>query len=338
VSIVSGLGEFAGYSLRAVSGWIADRTGRYWTITIVGYIINMLSVPALALAGNWPTAAGLVVAERTGRAIRRPIVQAMISHAGEQVGRGYAFGLNESLDAAGATIGPLVIAFILGRWGGYRTGFAALLVSAFLCLLTLITTRHAYPNPATLEHSTGDRGPLSRAYWLYLAGAAMIGFGFVDFSLIAFHFNKAGTLSKDWVPIAYAIAMGAGVVANLFIGRLYDKVGSSILILAFLAGSLFAPMVFFGGAVWAVAAMALWGLNKGAQDTLFKAAISGLISAGDAAPHLAFSILDSESHGSPGVLLSGCCTTGRSPRLWSFPLRDNWHRCLCSTGRIGQQG
>src|SRR5438552_7198641 len=129
ISIVSGFGEFVGYALRAVAGSIADRTGRYWTITFVGYAINMLAVPALALAGNWPLAAGLIVGERTGRAIRRPVVQGMISHAGEQVGSGRAFGLNESLDAAGATVGPLIMALVLAERGNYRfrrTGYRSL--------------------------------------------------------------------------------------------------------------------------------------------------------------------------------------------------------------------
>src|SRR3954454_8112323 len=53
VSITAGLGEFLGYALRSVSGYIADRTGRYWLVTIVGYAINLLAVPAMALAGNW---------------------------------------------------------------------------------------------------------------------------------------------------------------------------------------------------------------------------------------------------------------------------------------------
>ncbi|HWF10762.1 MAG TPA: MFS transporter [Bryobacteraceae bacterium] len=193
VSIVSGFGEFAGYSLRAVSGFIADKTGRYWTMTLVGYAINLLAVPALALAGNWPVAAALIIAERTGRAIRRPIVQGMISHAGEQTGRGRAFGINEALDAAGATIGPVVVALVLARRGDYRTGFAVLLLSALLCLATLIATQRTYPNPEKFETQTRAQGrSLPRAYWLYLAAGAMIDFGFVDFSLIALcPFGKA---------------------------------------------------------------------------------------------------------------------------------------------------
>jgi hypothetical protein len=73
VGFVAGFGELIGYSLRSVSGYFADKTQKYWIVTFGGYLVNMLAVPALALAGNWPLAAALIVAERTGRAIRRPL-------------------------------------------------------------------------------------------------------------------------------------------------------------------------------------------------------------------------------------------------------------------------
>jgi hypothetical protein len=79
VGVVAGTGELLGYSLRSVAGYFADKTQRYWLIVFVGYVINMLAVPALALSGNWPIAAALIVAERTGRALRKPVVDAMIS-------------------------------------------------------------------------------------------------------------------------------------------------------------------------------------------------------------------------------------------------------------------
>jgi MFS family permease len=66
VGVVAGFGELIGYGLRLVSGYLSDRTGRYWAITIVGYIVNLFAVPLLALAGNWPLAALLMIAERTG--------------------------------------------------------------------------------------------------------------------------------------------------------------------------------------------------------------------------------------------------------------------------------
>src|SRR5215216_2085600 len=81
IGITAGIGEFLGYALRSVSGYISDKTGKYWLTTFIGYIVNLLAVPALALTGNWPVAAGLVIAERVGRAIRKPTVESMLSYA-----------------------------------------------------------------------------------------------------------------------------------------------------------------------------------------------------------------------------------------------------------------
>src|SRR5580698_268963 len=67
IGAIAGGGELAGYAIRSVSGAIADRTGLYWIETWAGYVINMLCVPALALVGSWPAAAGLMIGERAGR-------------------------------------------------------------------------------------------------------------------------------------------------------------------------------------------------------------------------------------------------------------------------------
>src|ERR1041385_46499 len=62
VGFVAGGGELLGYSLRSIAGYLADKTQKYWVVIFAGYIINMLVVPALALAGNWPLASVLIVA------------------------------------------------------------------------------------------------------------------------------------------------------------------------------------------------------------------------------------------------------------------------------------
>src|SRR5436190_9305053 len=152
VSITAGLGEFLGYSLRSVSGYISDRTGRYWLITFAGYAINLIAVPAMALAGNWQVAAGLVLAERIGRAIRKPTVEAMLSYTTNELGKGWVYGLNTALDEIGATIGPLVIALVLLLHGNYQTGYALLAVSAGLALVALTMARVRFPLPSRLEH------------------------------------------------------------------------------------------------------------------------------------------------------------------------------------------
>jgi nitrate/nitrite transporter NarK len=72
VGMVAGFGELIGYVLRLVVGYLSDRTGRYWTFTLVGYVVNVLAVPCRALAGRWELAAALMIAERFGKAIRTP--------------------------------------------------------------------------------------------------------------------------------------------------------------------------------------------------------------------------------------------------------------------------
>jgi MFS family permease len=282
VGVAAGFGEFVGYGLRSISGYVADKTHQYWTVVVLGYAINMLAVPALALAGNWPVAAGLIIAERTGRAIRRPAVEAMISHAGRLIGRGWVFGLNEALDQTGATIGPLIAAFALFMHGGYRRAYAMLLIPAGLCLATIVAARVLYPRPEELEKTIAQtlhtRG-FSKAYWTYVTAGALIAAGFVDFALIGFHFQKAATVPQAAIPIFYAIAMAAGALAALVFGRLLDKLGLPIVLAAFFGSALFAPLVFFGGFALALVGMVLWGIGVGAQDSLLKAVLTDVVPA-----------------------------------------------------------
>jgi predicted MFS family arabinose efflux permease len=293
IGIVVGFGELLGYGLRSVSGFLADKTHKYWLVAMVGYAINMLAVPALALAGNWPMAAALIIAERTGRAIRRPSVEAMISYAGKEIGHGWVFGLNEALDQVGATVGPLIVALVLYLKGGYRYGFAVLLVSALLCLGTLVVARILYARPHELEGKStpalSSKG-FPKAYWLFVAGGAFIAAGFADFALIAFHFRKSAVVSQNVIPVFYAVAMGAGAIASLVFGRLLDRIGFPVLIFAFVLSALFAPFVFLGGASLALIGMTLWGVGMGAQDSLLKAVLTKEVSAG--ARSTAFGLFD----------------------------------------------
>ena len=280
VGFVAGFGELVGYGLRSFSGYFADKSHRYWLVTFIGYCINMLAVPALALAGNWPVAAALIVAERAGRAIRRPAVEAMISHAGSSLGRGWVFGFNEALDQAGATIGPLITAFVLYQRGGYHHAFAVLLISAVLCLLTLCVARTLHQRPEELEersaHLTLGKG-FARSYWLYLTAGALIAAGYADFALISFHFQRTSTVSQNLIPVFYAVAMAAGAVASLIVGKLFDRLGLRTVMVAVVLAALFAPLAFFGGASLALIGTALWGIGMGVQDSALKAILSGVV-------------------------------------------------------------
>ena len=113
VGIVAGFGELVGYVLRLASGYLSDKTGRYWTIMAFGYVLNVAAVPLLALAGSWEFAAFLMIAERTGKAIRHPARDTILAGAAKEIGVGWGFGLHEAMDSIGALLGPLAVAAVL---------------------------------------------------------------------------------------------------------------------------------------------------------------------------------------------------------------------------------
>jgi len=88
-------------------GRLVDKTKRYWLFAIIGYTVNLLVVPSLALTNNWQAAALLIILERIGKSIRKPAKDTLTSFAGAQLGYGTTFALEELLDQLGATIGPL---------------------------------------------------------------------------------------------------------------------------------------------------------------------------------------------------------------------------------------
>jgi len=281
VGIVSGFGELVGYGLRSLFGYISDRTGKYWTMTILGYALNLLAVPLLALAGRWEIAAFLMIAERMGKAIRTPARDAMLSHATTQTGRGWGFGLHEAMDQIGAMLGPAVVALVLYFKGGYQSAFGLLLIPALLALGVLAAARFLYPRPRDFEESQEKQGKkgFPRIFWIYLAAVALLAAGFADFPLIAYHFNKVSVLSDEWVPVFYAIAMGVDALAALVFGRLFDRKGIPVMAIAALISSLFAPLVFLGGFYLALLGMTLWGVGMGAQESIMRAAIAEMVPA-----------------------------------------------------------
>jgi MFS family permease len=278
ISIIAGAGEFLGYALRSVAGWTADKTGKYWPVTIVGFAINLFAVPAMALAGNWQVAGLLILAERTGRAIRKPTVEAMLSYSTGALGTGWVYALNTALDETGATIGPLLMAWAMYRHASYRVSYSLLLISAGLAFVALIVARVIFPVPANLEQGerTAKAGAerFTTAFWLYMIAAACFGAGLMSFEFIAFHFASHGTASAHWIPVFLGIATGFGVLANLVLGRLYDRSAIATVVGAILVSAFFSPFVFLGGFGVALFGMLLWGIGYAVQDTLFKAVVA----------------------------------------------------------------
>jgi len=281
VGAVSGLGEFLGYGLRLVSGYLAERTRAYWLATFLGYGM-ILAIPLLAFANRWEVAALLLILERIGKAIRSPARDTILSHATAQTGRGRGFAVHEFLDQLGGVAGPLLFGAAFAVRQSYRDGFNMLWLPAVATLLVLLIARLRVPNPEGLERETptstsGEAQRLPRAFALYALFTFFSVAGFATFAVLAYHWNAQGLINAGQISLLYALSMGIDAFAALLIGRIYDRIGLLGLVLVPLL-TLPVPFLGFSNALApAVAAAVLWGVVMSAHETVMRAAIADMI-------------------------------------------------------------
>lgn len=300
IGFVSGLGELIGYSMRYLFGRLTDRTRRYWPMVILGYVLDILAVPALALVGEhgWVAACLLLVIQRMGKAIKKPAKDTVMSFAASQEGAGKSFGIQEVLDQIGAFLGPvlLYLVMLLRQEGAtlraYSVCFAVLAIPGAITLVLLLITRAKFPNPEKFEPEAKEFVPfrMKKEFVLYIAGISLFAFGFIDYSIIIMHVSRSlpslsaglaetsSLVNGGTLPLLYAGAMLVDAVAALLFGLLYDKKGVRALILSTLISAPFAAFVFLGNSVpLLLVGIALWGVGMGAQESILKAAVTGMV-------------------------------------------------------------
>ena len=288
IGFVSGIGELCGYSLRLISGFVADKTRKYWTLVIAGYVIQVLAIPALALIPEhgWIWACGLVILERIGKAVKKPAKNTLVSFAASEIGTGKGFAYQEFLDQLGAFLGPVILfvtAIVKGTedlFTTYRLSFAVLLIPAMITIALVLSAKIKYPNPEMFEkqEEVPSAFRLKKSFVLYMAAICLFAFGFADFTLITLHAAKKLAFPESALSLLYAAAMAVDAFAALVFGWLYDKVGMKALILSTLCSTFFSCFVFLSGEAWMIGiGILLWGIGMGAQESVMKAAVSGII-------------------------------------------------------------
>lgn len=281
VGFIVGFGEFLSYILRIISGYYVDKTSKYWVATGLGYLLNLIAIPLLAIVTSWKIAALLILIERIGKAIRTPPRDAMLSYASHKMGRGRGFGIHQLLDQIGGMTGPLIIGVALFYEDSYHFGYALLAIPAVLSLSVLFIAKKRYPHPQHLEIEPVEiTSPtkIPHLLWVYLIGAMFLAAGYADFPLIAFHFHKTGLLQPFWIPLFYAISMGFSAISALLFGFIYDRDGSKTLVIAIVLSALSPVCAFLGDFKLALLGMILWGIGMGAQRTLLKAYVGDMVS------------------------------------------------------------
>jgi MFS family permease len=304
VGAVAGIGEFIGYGLRVGSGYLVQRRGRYWTWTITGYGLTVLSVPLIGLTHVIIPALLLYGTERLGKAVRAPAKDTLLSYASTQTGRGTAFGVHQVMDQTGAVAGPLLLAAVLWQQtGNYRLAFGVLIVPGAVVMALLFWLRYRVPAPVDYEVApaapagpasapaaspAGPAGPspgsgegsarpaLSALVWQYIGTVGLLSLGIASFPLLAYHAQTQGLLTSAQVPLVFALAMAVDGLSGLLVGRLYDRRGPRVLLLVPVAAGLSA-VAFTDNADLIWVGVAIWGVVNGVLDSTVKAVVTELV-------------------------------------------------------------
>ncbi len=289
VGFITGFGEAVALVLRLGTGPLADRTRKYWPLTIAGYALTVIAVPFMALASSLWQASALVITERFGKAVRTPARDTMLSHAGAEMGRGKAFAIHEALDQSGALLGPLLVGLMVAV-SGFQLGFGVLAIPGAAALAAVILLRRAAPDPARYDtHFLSEptpapgqarvRVPLPARFWWYSAFTAVSMFGFSTFGVISYHLEVQKVMPSALIPVTYAVSMGAAALAALASGALYDRIGLRGLLIALplTAAVPFLSFTTAPGLVWTGAVV--WGAALGIHESTLRAAVADLVPA-----------------------------------------------------------
>ena len=301
VGLITGAGEAMALVLRLFSGSFADRSGRYWSLTILGYAMTAVCVPLLALTPfvaslGLALATTLILLERAGKAVRSPSKSALLAGAAASVGSGRGFAVHKALDQVGAFAGPLLVAGVIALVGVTWPAFAVLAIPGAICMLLLFSLRRhsaaggrtkrsdrpdssphtAAPDVASAEATVEPRA-LPAQFYAFAVSCALGTLGLMTFGVISYHLVAAGLVATAVVPLVYAAAMGTEAVAALVTGFAYDRWGAAVLFT--LPVTIVAvPALALGGTLGVVlVGVLLWGAVTGVQDSTVKALVADLV-------------------------------------------------------------
>ena len=300
VGLVTGAGEAVALVMRLAFGPIADRTGRYWSLTIVGYGLTAVCVPLMALsprlgAAGLAFAVTMILLERLGKAVRSPSKSALLAHVASAVGRGRGFGLHKALDQVGAFAGPLVVAGVVAV-ASLWWGLAVLAVPGAVAMLLLFALRRRVPDPSVYDDAPAPAAPERpdppRGWWAdavgrglpadffrYAFAASLTTGALVTFGIIGYHFTVDDLLPVAAVPVVYAAAMAVEAIAALAVGAVYDRTGPRVLLLVPVLVALVPALALGSTLVAVLGGLLAWGLAQGVQDSTVKAVVADLVDA-----------------------------------------------------------
>jgi MFS family permease len=281
VGIIEGIAEATAAITKVFSGALSDRLARRKTLAAFGYGLAALTKPVFPLAPSvgWLVAARFV--DRVGKGIRGAPRDALIADLSPPEIRGASFGLRQSLDTAGAFIGPLLaIALMFALANDFQGVFWFAVTPAVLAFALIVLAVHEPPRPAGLRTvrnplARAELALLGRAYWCVVALAAL--FTLARFSE-AFLILRAEGLGLELalVPVVLVVMNAAYALSAYPVGVLSDRTGPVGLLTIGLILLIGADLLLASaqGLAALTAGIVLWGLHMGFTQGLLAALVA----------------------------------------------------------------
>lgn len=284
VGLIEGIAEATAAIVKVFSGALSDWLGRRKLLAAIGYGLAACTKPVFPLATTlgWVVAARFI--DRIGKGIRGAPRDALIADLAPPGLRGAAFGLRQSLDTAGAFIGPLLAIGLMALSGNdFRLVFWVAVLPAFGAFALIVLAVHDPLPAATARH----RSPLSRrelarlppAYWWVVGIAAVFTLARFSEAFLVLRAQALG-LGLMWVPAVLVLMNVVYSLSSYPIGRLADRMPRGSLLAAGFAVLVAADLVIalFDGLTGLAVGVVLWGLHMGMTQGLLAALVA------DAAP------------------------------------------------------
>jgi MFS family permease len=271
---LDGAADFASSVVKVGAGRLADHPRRRGPLVVIGYLVAVVVRPVIALATAAMQVITLRVVDRLGKGLRGPARDALIADATPLPLRGRAFGLQRSLDHAGAVLGPLAAWALLASGTLDVPGviMASIVPGVLVLALTLLAVRGASGAArATPAPPVSPRGSLQLPVPVALVAASHV--VRLPDALLLLHVQRLG------VPVAAVTLLWAAVhvaksLASFRGGSLSDRFGPGrVLSFAWLAYAALAGGLAFAHAPWHGWALfmglsALVGLTEGPERAL----------------------------------------------------------------------
>lgn len=281
VGAVLGIAEFAGWAVRPLGGYIADRTGRFSSVVRLGYG-GLLVIPLMGVVPVWWGVAGLAFLERVFKGLRAPSRDAMLARLRGNIGLGTTFGLHELMDQVGAVLGPLLAVFILTAFNTTSHVFLFLAIP-YAALIITLTRIPEYREPMA---SSSKLKP-SSSIGIYSVSAGLNAAGLLPLPIVLYMISVVEGGGSWIVPAAYALAMVVDAAAGMVLGRAFDRWGPKV-VLSAMAVSVLAPFFIYSPVNFLLISSLLVGIVIGAQESIFRAVVARLSPVGGLGSAYAF--------------------------------------------------